>query len=105
MFNSEQAKNKHTPNNFLKQGDWVMFARWQAEARFQAPRDLVKLPHCRDLVLCQILCYSPPLGKEIQSNARGTPGFPVLGLNIDLCIRAFFPQGQSKLSIIMRCPY
>ena len=21
------------------------------------------------------------------------------------CVRAFFPQGQSKLSIIIRCPY
>ena len=48
--------------------------------------DLVKHPHPQDLVLRQIFYYSPPMGKEIQSNAEGMPGPPTLGLNIDWCI-------------------
>ena len=48
---------------------------------FRLLRDLVKLPHPRDLVLSQVFCYSPPTGKEIQSNTSGV--LPPLGLNID----------------------
>ena len=27
------------------------------------------------------------------------------GLNLEKNVRAFFPQGQTKLSLIMKCPY
>ena len=48
--------------------------------------DLVKHPHPQDLVLRPIFYYSPPMGKEIQSNAEGMPCPSTLGLNIDWCI-------------------
>ena len=47
---------------------------------------LVKLTHPQDLVLHQIFYSSPPMGKEIQSNAPGMPPTPTLGLNINWCI-------------------
>ena len=49
-------------------------------------RDLYKLPHPRYPVLRQIFSYSPPTGKEIQSDPQGMPGPPGQGLNIDWCI-------------------
>ena len=50
-------------------------------------RDLVKHPHPRDHEFCQISYYSPATGEEIESNSRGMPGPPPLGLNIDRCIK------------------
>ena len=49
--------------------------------------DLVKHPHPRDHEFCQISYYSPATGEEIESNSRGMPGPPPLGLNIDRCIK------------------
>ena len=49
-------------------------------------RDLYKLPHPRYPALHQIFSYSPPTGKEIQSDPLGMPGPPGQGLNIDWCI-------------------
>ena len=48
---------------------------------------LVKFPHPRVLLLCQISYYSPPSGEEKLLNPLGMPGPPPLGLNIDRCSR------------------
>ena len=50
-------------------------------------RDLVKNTHPRDHEFCQISYYSSATGEEIESNSRGVPGPPPLGLNIDRCIK------------------
>ena len=50
-------------------------------------RNLVKHTHPRDHEFCQISYYSSATGEEIESNSRGMPGPPPLGLNIDRCIK------------------
>ena len=61
-------------------------------------RDLYKLPHPRYPVLRQLFSYSPPTGKEIQSDPLGMPGPPGQGLNIDWCITMELRQATSKTS-------
>ena len=73
----------------------------------------------RRLFLCEYyIDVTPRAGtNKIQSNPvnadteRAIEGVPVkTGVRIKLVqfrkyVRAFFPQGQRKLSVIMRCPY
>ena len=61
-------------------------------------RDLYKLPHPWYPVLHQIFSYSPPTGKEIQSDPPGMPGHTGQGLNIDWCIRMELIQATNKTS-------
>lgn len=58
-------------------------------------RDLYKLPHPRYPVLHQIFSYSPPTGKEIQSDPLGMPGHTGQGLNIDCCITVELIQASN----------
>ena len=54
------------------QGALGIISRW----RDKVPVDFVKLPHPRELVLCQIFNHSSPTGKEILSNLLGLPPPP-----------------------------
>ena len=65
---------------------------------------LVKLTHPQDLVLHQIFYSSPPMGKEIQSNAPGMPPTPTLGLNINWCIPVW-QSLQRRLWVHIRCHF
>ena len=47
-------------------------------------------------MLRQIFSYSPPTGKEIQSDPPGMPGPPGQGLNIDWCITMELMQAANK---------